>query len=234
VSQCCFEGSEGTGTYHSGLWVSFWYPGHVSWQKGSGIFELAITIWMAPVCDKMKYGISMSVTTFKIDCLHLIAPPPSYIVIFWRNIDIVYTIITLKIYYFRIFCTIFKLCFNFPEKNLCLVKHTLRYGWRDVQETHINATSRQVYFLISMAHISSSWLPLPVNLPGKYELLEMCYRQLQIRLVGNRIKLCARVHMCMCCLQLGEGALEKLTEVTSEVCINISRGQDVDVYLMAK
>jgi uncharacterized CHY-type Zn-finger protein len=68
-------------------------------------------------------------------------------------------------------------------------------------------------------------------------MLGMCYRQLQIHLIGNRVKLCARVYMCMHCLQLEERALEKLTEVTLEVCINISRGQDnlhLDVYLMVK
>ena len=110
--------------------------------------KLATIIWMIAICDQMKPGISLYLTIFEICYLHLVAPPSSYIVIFWRNIGIVYTIITFLIYYFHIYCTTFNLHHNFPEKSSCPVKHTLRYKWRDVQEMHINITSRQVYLLI--------------------------------------------------------------------------------------
>ena len=55
-------------------------------------------------------------------------------------------------------------------------------------------------------------------------------------LTCNRVKLCcALVRMCVCCSQLEEGAVVKLTEVTFDVYIIIIRGQDdvsVGIYLM--
>ena len=180
----------------------------------------------------------MYLTVFKIYYSHRIAPPSSYIVIFWRNIGIVYTIITYLIYYFHMYCTTFKLHHNFPEKSSCPVKHTLRYGWRDVQEMHVNVTSRQVYLLTHT--IPATGYPCRSTFLADMKCWRCVTGSYQFVWLVTKLNfsfVLSIVPACMCAHVLGEGAVEKLSTVTLGVCINISRGQDnrnVDIYLVVQ